>query len=131
MLPYLACYVGHADLRGTQYYLRLTAEGPPPGVADSREVGTLVTDRTEDRMGKVYPEELKKKAVELYRLDEQTTYAEVGRDLDVSGETVRNWARIMPTPAAPELPSHPRQRRSPAPSRHNPEVGVMGPAGQP
>ena len=49
-------------------------------MADSREVGTLVTDRTEDRMGKVYPEELKKKAVELYRLDEQTTYAEVGRD---------------------------------------------------
>jgi len=24
MLPYLACYMGHADLRGTQYYLRLT-----------------------------------------------------------------------------------------------------------
>ena len=23
MLPYLACYMGHADLRGTQYYLRL------------------------------------------------------------------------------------------------------------
>jgi transposase len=44
-------------------------------------------------MGKVYPEELKKKAVELYRLDERTTYAEVGRDLDVSGETVRNWVR--------------------------------------
>jgi hypothetical protein len=60
-------------------------------VADSREVGTLVANRTEDRMGKVYPEELKKKAVELYRLDEQTTYAEVGRDLDVWGETVRNW----------------------------------------
>jgi len=44
-------------------------------------------------MGKVYPEELKKQAVELYRLDEQTTYAEVGRDLDVSGETIRNWVR--------------------------------------
>jgi integrase/recombinase XerD len=26
MLPYLACYMGHADLRGTQYYLRLTAD---------------------------------------------------------------------------------------------------------
>jgi integrase/recombinase XerD len=25
MLPYLACYMGHADLRGTQYYLRLRA----------------------------------------------------------------------------------------------------------
>jgi transposase len=44
-------------------------------------------------MGKIYPEELKKKAVELYRLDERTTYADVGRDLDVSGETIRNWCR--------------------------------------
>jgi integrase/recombinase XerD len=26
VLPYLACYMGHADLRGTQYYLRLTAD---------------------------------------------------------------------------------------------------------
>ena len=44
-------------------------------------------------MGKIYPEELKKKAVELYRLDPKTTYAQVGRDLGVSGETVRNWCR--------------------------------------
>ena len=44
-------------------------------------------------MGKVYPEELKRKAVELYRLDEATTYAEVGRDLDISAETIRNWCR--------------------------------------
>jgi integrase/recombinase XerD len=29
MLPYLACYMGHADLRGTQYYLRLTADAYP------------------------------------------------------------------------------------------------------
>jgi integrase len=29
MLPYLACYMGHADLRGTQYYLRLTADAHP------------------------------------------------------------------------------------------------------
>jgi integrase len=29
MLPYLACYLGHADLRGTQYYLRLTADAYP------------------------------------------------------------------------------------------------------
>jgi transposase len=43
-------------------------------------------------MGKVYPEEVKRKAVELYRLDESTTYAQVGRDLGgISGETVRNW----------------------------------------
>jgi hypothetical protein len=31
MLPYLACYMGHADLRGTQYYLRLTADAYPQG----------------------------------------------------------------------------------------------------
>jgi transposase len=45
-------------------------------------------------MGKIYPEDVKKRAVELYRLDEKTTYAEVGRDLGgISGETVRNWVR--------------------------------------
>ena len=49
--------------------------GGSPEVTDSREVGTLVTNRTEETMGKVYPEELKRKAVELYRLDEATTCA--------------------------------------------------------
>ena len=45
-------------------------------------------------MGNVYPDELKKKAVELYRLDDDVTYAQVGRDLGgISGETVRNWVR--------------------------------------
>lgn len=29
MLPYLSAYMGHADLRGTQYYLRLTADACP------------------------------------------------------------------------------------------------------
>ncbi len=29
MLPYLSAYLGHADLRGTQYYLRLTADAYP------------------------------------------------------------------------------------------------------
>jgi integrase len=33
VLPYLACYMGHADLRGTQYYLRLTAEAHPEVLA--------------------------------------------------------------------------------------------------
>jgi integrase len=33
MLPYLACYTGHADLRGTQYYLRLTADAYPEVMA--------------------------------------------------------------------------------------------------
>ena len=44
-------------------------------------------------MGKIYSEEVKRKAVELYRLDEETTYAQVGRDLGISAETVRNWCR--------------------------------------
>jgi integrase/recombinase XerD len=29
MLPYLSAYMGHSDLRGTQYYLRLTADAYP------------------------------------------------------------------------------------------------------
>ncbi|MGH7393078.1 MAG: tyrosine-type recombinase/integrase [Candidatus Rokuibacteriota bacterium] len=36
MLPYLACYMGHADLRGTQYYLRLTADAYPEVVAKAQ-----------------------------------------------------------------------------------------------
>jgi transposase len=45
-------------------------------------------------VGKIYPEEVKKKAVQLYRLDDETTYAQVGRDLGgISGETLRNWVR--------------------------------------
>lgn len=44
-------------------------------------------------MGKTYPEEFRRKAVELYRLDEDATYAEVARDLECSAETLRNWVR--------------------------------------
>lgn len=33
MLPYLSAYLGHADLRGTQYYLQLTADAYPEVVA--------------------------------------------------------------------------------------------------
>ena len=45
-------------------------------------------------MGKVYPEEVRTKAVELYRLDPETTYAQVGRDLGgIPAETIRNWCR--------------------------------------
>jgi integrase len=36
MLPYLACYMGHADLRGTQYYLRLTADAHPDVIAKAQ-----------------------------------------------------------------------------------------------
>jgi len=45
MLPYLACYMGHADLRGTQYYLRLTADAYPEVMA-----------RAQLRFGYVIPE---------------------------------------------------------------------------
>jgi integrase/recombinase XerD len=44
-LPYLACYMGHADLRGTQYYLRLTADAYPEVMA-----------RAQVRFGYVIPE---------------------------------------------------------------------------
>ena len=44
MLPYLACYMGHADLRGTQYYLRLTADAYP-----------AVMDKAQLRFGYVIP----------------------------------------------------------------------------
>ena len=33
MLPYLSAYMGHTDLRGTQYYLRLTADAYPDVLA--------------------------------------------------------------------------------------------------
>jgi integrase len=36
MLPYLACYMGHSDLRGTQYYLRLTADAYPDVIAKAQ-----------------------------------------------------------------------------------------------
>lgn len=43
-------------------------------------------------MGKIYPEEYRREAVELYRAGgPEVTYAAVARKLGVSGETVRNW----------------------------------------
>lgn len=36
VLPYLACYMGHGDLRGTQYYLRLTADAYPDVIAKAQ-----------------------------------------------------------------------------------------------
>jgi integrase/recombinase XerD len=38
MLPYLSAYMGHADQRGTQYYLQLTADAYP-------EVAAMITAR--------------------------------------------------------------------------------------
>ena len=45
MLPYLSAYMGHADLRGTQYYLQLTADAYP-------EVAAMV----QARFGYVIPD---------------------------------------------------------------------------
>ena len=67
--------------------------GAPPGVADNREAGALVTNGTEETVGKVCPDEFKRQAVELYRLHEATTYADVSRDLAISAETIHNWCR--------------------------------------
>ena len=49
MLPYLACYMGHADLRGTQYYLRLTADAYPEVMAKAQiRFGYLIPEPAGD-----------------------------------------------------------------------------------
>ncbi len=45
LLPYLAAYMGHSDFRGTQYYLRLTADLYPD-----------IVSRLEAGFGHVIPE---------------------------------------------------------------------------
>lgn len=42
-------------------------------------------------MGKIYPEEFRRQAVELYRLDDDATYAQVARDVGCSPEALRQW----------------------------------------
>jgi integrase/recombinase XerD len=45
MLPYLSAYMGHADLRGTQYYLQLTADAHPEVAAMTQaRFGYLIPD---------------------------------------------------------------------------------------
>jgi integrase/recombinase XerD len=49
VLPYLACHMGHADLRGTQYYLRLTADAYPDVMAKAQiRFGYVIPTPTED-----------------------------------------------------------------------------------
>ena len=49
MLPYLACYMGHADLRGTQYYLRLTADAYPDVIEKAQiRFGYVIPAPSED-----------------------------------------------------------------------------------
>jgi len=45
-MPYLATYMGHADFRGTQYYLRLTADLYPH-----------IIQKTEATLGYLIPKE--------------------------------------------------------------------------
>ena len=50
MLPYLACYMGHTDLRGTQYYLRLTADAYPDVIAKAQiRFGYVIPAPPEDQ----------------------------------------------------------------------------------
>lgn len=50
MLPYLACYMGHADLRGTQYYLRLTADAYPEVIAKAQlRFGYVIPNPAKDK----------------------------------------------------------------------------------
>ncbi|MGH3499921.1 MAG: tyrosine-type recombinase/integrase [Nocardioidaceae bacterium] len=50
MLPYLACYMGHTDLRGTQYYLRLTADAYPEVMATAQlRFGYVIPTTSQDQ----------------------------------------------------------------------------------
>lgn len=42
-------------------------------------------------MGKSYTEEFRRQAVELYRLGEDVTYAQVAEEMGCSPESVRRW----------------------------------------
>ena len=49
VVPYLACYMGHADLRGTQYYLRLTADAYPDVIAKAQiRFGYVIPESSKD-----------------------------------------------------------------------------------
>jgi integrase len=52
MLPYLSAYMGHADLRGTQYYLQLTADAHPEVAAmASARFGYVIPDPADPPQG--------------------------------------------------------------------------------
>jgi len=45
LMPYLAAYMGHTDFRGTQYYLRLTADLYPDIIAKTEALyGYLIPE---------------------------------------------------------------------------------------
>ena len=45
LMPYLATYMGHTDFRGTQYYLRLTADLYPDIIAKTQSYVWLFNSR--------------------------------------------------------------------------------------
>jgi integrase len=50
VLPYLSCYMGHVDARGTQYYLRLTADAYPGVIAKAQiRFGYVIPDPPQDQ----------------------------------------------------------------------------------
>jgi integrase/recombinase XerD len=52
MLPHLSAYMGHADLRGTQYYLQLTADAHPEVAATvTARFGYVIPAPTDPRKG--------------------------------------------------------------------------------
>lgn len=48
LLPYLAVYLGHADFRGTEYYLRLTADLYPEMIATLERAHGAIIPPQED-----------------------------------------------------------------------------------
>jgi integrase/recombinase XerD len=49
LFPYLSAYLGHADFRGTQYYLRLTADLYPHIIAKTEAaLGYIIPERSTD-----------------------------------------------------------------------------------
>jgi hypothetical protein len=65
-----------------------------PGSTNTCEVWTLVSTERSHR-GEDLPQEVNKKAVQLYRLDDETTYAQVGRDLG-NDEPIQGSLRPVP-----------------------------------
>ena len=50
LMPYLAAYMGHADFRGTQYYLRLTADLYPDIIQKTEaELGYLIPEACHEK----------------------------------------------------------------------------------
>jgi len=56
LLPYLSAYMGHSDFRGTEYYLRLTADLYPELIRLTADLYPELIRRTEAVLGRLIPE---------------------------------------------------------------------------